>query len=142
MTNHFRIQFGTWEQLSKEAQSVRMAVFVNEQCVPIELEMDEMDAQCLHVVIFDDLKAVATARLLPDASIGRMAVLAEYRGQGLGAMLLQSLMDKAQQLGHTVLRLSAQLHAIGFYERFGFVVYGESYIDAGIVHRAMRYSSI
>lgn len=140
MASSYKIQVGTWEQLSQVAQSVRMVVFVEEQDVPIELEMDDMDAKSIHIVIFDDQKAVATARLLPDASIGRMAVLVQYRGQGLGAMLLQTLMDKAKQLGYTELSLSAQQHAIGFYERFGFVAYGEYYLDAGIAHRAMRHT--
>lgn len=141
MSKNFLLTIGVWCELKKEAQDVREAVFVVEQNVPIELEMDAMDPSSIHVVIYDQLYPVATARLLPNGTIGRMAVRREYRGQGLGAKLLQVLMRKAIELGHTEIVLSAQVHAKGFYQRFGFSAYGPEYSDAGIAHCRMRYVS-
>jgi predicted GNAT family N-acyltransferase len=83
-------------------------------------------------------RALGTGRLLPDGHIGRMAVLPQARGQGVGAALLRALMQAARDRGEREVALSAQTHAIAFYERFGFVVEGEEYDDAGIPHRMMR----
>jgi predicted GNAT family N-acyltransferase len=81
---------------------------------------------------------LGTGRLLPDGHIGRMAVLRQARGAGVGSALLRALMQAARARGDREVMLSAQTHALPFYERFGFVAEGEAYDDAGIPHRVMR----
>ena len=116
---------------------IREAVFVAEQGVPAELEMDEFDADCLHALAYDGAKAVGTGRLLPDGHIGRMAVLKEFRGKGVGGAVLASLIDAARRRGDRELALSAQVHALAFYRAHGFKPVGEVYQEAGIPHQAM-----
>ncbi len=129
---------GDWSRLREHAQALRVAVFVVEQGVPIELEWDEADAISLHAVAYDEHGApVGTGRLLPDGHIGRMAVPGPLRGAGIGSQVLQALIEQAQRQGHHTLALHAQTHAIAFYTRHGFVVRGEEFMEAGIPHREM-----
>ena len=140
------LRLGSWAALAEPAKQVRYAVFVEEQAVPIDMELDEFDAVSTHAVIFSTAeldksvtaRALATGRLLPDGHIGRMAVMADARGLGLGAQVLQSLIDEARRQGMTEVVLSAQLHAMGFYQRFGFVAEGDVYLDCAIEHKDMR----
>ena len=126
---------GDWATLARHAQPIRRAVFIEEQGVPVELEWDGIDPQCVHAVAFDSAAyAVATGRLLPDGHIGRMAVLQPRRGRGYGTAVLNALIAIAQGRGDHEVVLSAQTHARGFYERLGFHAYGEPYLDAGILH--------
>ena len=133
-----RIELARWQEAKAEAQRIRFAVFVAEQGVPAGLEMDELDAQCLHALAFHENQAVGTARLLPDGHIGRMAVLKARRGRGVGAALLQRLVEAARERGDREALLSAQVHALGFYRAHGFTPYGDVYQEAGIPHQAMR----
>jgi predicted GNAT family N-acyltransferase len=133
-----RIELRRWSEARAEAQRIRVAVFVDEQGVPAELEMDELDAQCLHALAFHENLAIGTGRLLPDGHIGRMAVLEPWRGRGVGAALLQRLIQAAHERGDREVLLSAQVHALGFYRAQGFILYGEVYEEAGIAHQAMR----
>jgi len=134
-----RVELGDWTTMRSTAEPIRYAVFVEEQKVPAEIELDEFDPLCMHALAFDAQgRVLGTGRLLPDSHIGRMAVLREARGAGVGSALLQALMDAARARGDREVLLSAQTHAIPFYERFGFVVEGEEYDDAGIPHRVMR----
>ncbi len=133
------ITLGSWEALKSYSAPIRFEVFVEEQKVPAEMELDEWDPQCLHALARDARgKPLGTGRLLPDGHIGRMAVLASARGAGVGAALLQALMDAARQRGDREVALSAQTHAVPFYARFGFVCEGDEYDDAGIPHIMMR----
>jgi len=137
------IKLGDWEQLRAAAQPVRYQVFVIEQKVPVEMEWDEMDALCLHAVaIDDDGHTVGTGRLLPDGHIGRMAVLQEHRGSGVGSALLAALMDAAARRGDRSVVLNAQVHAAPFYARHGFMVEGAEFMEAGIPHVCMRYDFV
>jgi len=132
------VRVGAWEQLGADARSVRTAVFIQEQGIPAALEMDARDATATHAVAFDGKGVpLATGRLLPDAHIGRMAVLAAHRGRGLGATILRTLLAMAQGKGMGAVRLHAQASAIGFYRRAGFVTEGEPYEEAGIAHQTM-----
>lgn len=118
---------------------IRESVFVHEQGVPIEIEMDEFDPVCEHAIaVIGTGEAIGTGRLLPDGHIGRMAVLNAWRGQGVGAALLDALVRRAIDRGFANVLLSAQSHAKAFYEKAGFVVEGEAFMEAGIPHVAMR----
>jgi predicted GNAT family N-acyltransferase len=127
-----------WENARAHAAPIRFAVFVEEQGVPREIELDALDKDCLHAVAFSGGQAVGTARLLPDGHIGRMAVLKPWRGRGIGGLLLDKLVEQARARGDRELKLSAQVHALGFYRAHGFVEEGAEYFEAGIAHRAMR----
>jgi predicted GNAT family N-acyltransferase len=134
-----RVELGDWETMRPWAAPIRFAVFVDEQKVPVDLEVDDWDPQCVHAVAFDAHdSAIGTGRLLPDGHIGRMAVSASARGRGAGSDLLQHLMDEARRRGHAAAVLSAQTHAIPFYQRHGFEVMGAEYLDCGIPHVDMR----
>lgn len=129
---------GGWEQQRQAAAALRQQVFVVEQGVPAELELDEMDAQSLHAIAYQDGVPVATGRLLPDGHIGRMAVRQDARGAGTGSLVLCALMDEARRRGDREVVLHAQLSARDFYARHGFEPEGEVFMDAGIEHIAMR----
>lgn len=129
-----------WERDRDALRAVREAVFVVEQGVPLELEWDEFDAVSTHVIAEDaDSRAIGTGRLLPDGHIGRMAVLAPWRGRGIGDALLARLIEQARDIGMNELCLHAQSHAVPFYARHGFTCVGDEFIEAGIPHRLMRH---
>lgn len=133
-----RLVIGDWPTLRHDATAIRHEVFVIEQDVPVELELDGMDAASLHVVAYQGEHAVGTARLLPDGHIGRMAVKREYRSTGIGSRLLLALMKTAKVRGDRFVRLNAQRQAEAFYARHGYVQEGKEFLDAGIPHIAMR----
>lgn len=132
-----KVSLGDWTAFSGQATPIRFRVFVDEQGVPADMELDEFDDVSCHALAFAGDEPVGTGRLLPDGHIGRMAVLAAWRGQGVGAALLQALIDEAARRGMDRLVLSAQTHALGFYTRFGFAPEGEIYDEAGLPHQAM-----
>ena len=138
MTNPYRIQLMTWSEARPLARAVRERVFIEEQGVPRELEWDEWDEPSDHAVAFDvRASAIGTARLLPDGHVGRMAVLRSWRGQGVGAALLQAMLDLAREKRMPEVVLNAQTHAAGFYSRFGFTTRGKQFLEAGIPHVEM-----
>ncbi|MEU7423942.1 GNAT family N-acetyltransferase [Streptomyces sp. NPDC048362] len=132
--------------------AVRKEVFVVEQGVAEDIEYDAYDAGAVHVLaIREDGLPLGTGRLLHGAaaagktggdpavgSLGRLAVSREARGLGVGAALVRAVEDAARARGLTAVDLHAQTHALGFYERLGYVAYGPEFPDAGIAHRAMR----
>jgi predicted GNAT family N-acyltransferase len=118
--------------------ALRHEVFVVGQDVPEELERDELDAVSDHAVAVVDDQVVGTGRLLPDGTIGRMAVSSAVRGQGIGAAVLTVLEERARERGLAAVELHAQVHALGFYDRYGYVPFTEVYLEAGIEHRSMR----
>ncbi|SFV13065.1 GNAT family N-acetyltransferase [Pseudoduganella namucuonensis] len=135
------IRYGDWTAMRADAQAIRLEVFVREQSVPAELEMDDKDAVCLHAVAYDAAgEAVGTGRLLPDGHIGRMAVRKAARGTGVGSDLLRGLMAQARARGDQAVVLSAQTHAAPFYRRHGFAQKGAEFFEAGIPHIEMSYS--
>ncbi|MGE0058151.1 MAG: GNAT family N-acetyltransferase [Dehalococcoidia bacterium] len=133
-----------------EALQVRRRVFVQEQGVDEAIEIDEHDGDpasvtsCIHVLARLDGSAVATGRLLlgegpeHEAHIGRVAVLASQRRSGTGRAVMSALHDLARSLGYRGAALSAQSHAVGFYEGLGYVAQGDEYFEAGIPHREMH----
>lgn len=135
-----RVVVGNWAQLAAEAMRIRTEVFVHEQFVSPDIELDQWDADCEHALAYiADGRAVGTGRLLPDGHIGRMAVRAPWRGCGVGSALLTALIAKARQRGDQEVILAAQLRAVPFYARHGFVAQGETFMDAGIEHVMMRH---
>jgi predicted GNAT family N-acyltransferase len=133
-----RIELMPWEKARKHAAPIRFTVFVEEQGVPFEIELDKQDLLSVHAIVFDDDTPVATGRLLPDGHIGRMAVLKDWRRRGIGALMLQALMGRAKERGYGEVALSAQIHAVPFYRAHGFVPVGDEYMEAGIRHQAMK----
>ena len=134
----FTIRDVTWAQEEERLRAVRLAVFVVEQNIPEEQEWDEHDAVCAHALAEDrEGVPIGCGRLLPDGHIGRLAVLSDWRGQGVGAGLLLHLVELARKRGHARVLLNAQEHAVPFYARYGFAPSGEPFMEAGIAHREM-----
>jgi predicted GNAT family N-acyltransferase len=128
----------TWEQAQPVAGPLRFSIFVGEQKVPPGIELDDMDASCVHAIAYDvEGKAVGTGRLLPDGHIGRMAVVVEWRRRGIGAGILEALVGEARSRGHAQAIVSAQLQAAEFYRSHGFAAEGKVYEEAGILHQRM-----
>lgn len=139
----FRIQQVEWFAQQQALSQVRLEVFVAEQNVPVGEEIDGRDADCVHFLATDEQQnPIACARILPSGQIGRMAVLKQWRGSGLGAKILQAAIDYSLNQGMRTLHLHAQVYAIGFYQRAGFVAEGPEFMDAGIAHRNMVYRPI
>ena len=138
MKTELLIELLSWEEARAHASPIRFTVFVEEQGVPRDIELDEQDPLSIHAVAFEDQKPVATGRLLPDGHIGRMAVLKEWRGRGVGGLLLKRLIERAKERGDNEVALSAQIHAVAFYRAHGFVPEGDEYLEAGIRHQAMK----
>lgn len=135
----FSIQQATFSN-TPGIKTVRETVFIQEQHVPAELEWDGLDEAALHVIAQDLCgEVIGTARLLANGHIGRMAVLPEWRRQGVGSAMLKALLTIARQKQHlTKVFLHAQTTAIDFYKQHGFSVEGEEFTDAGIPHRYMK----
>ena len=131
------LQIGVWSRLQQDAKWIRTLVFIEEQQIPETEEWDAHDAVSLHFVMYHDAQPIATARLLENRSIGRVAVLKSYRGLNIGNMLMQAIIDYAKQQHLPDLKLSAQVYATGFYERLGFRQRGDVYDDCGIPHIEM-----
>jgi predicted GNAT family N-acyltransferase len=124
----------------KKAFAIRIRVFVTEQGVPQEIEMDRDDKRALHFLAIEAGKAVGTARVVirhANAKIGRMAVLKTRRGQGIGTKLLKHAIETAKKQGAQKIYLHAQVPVIGFYEATGFHCSGRIFSEAGIPHRKM-----
>ena len=129
------MDWGTHEQA---LSSLRRTVFVEEQGVAEDEEWDGADPDCRHFLADANGLPVGTARLMPSGQIGRMAVLREWRGRGIGARLLKLAVDAARAANQSVF-LHAQSHAVGFYERSGFEATGQPFMEAGIEHRQMTF---
>lgn len=123
------------------AFAVRQKVFVEEQGVSRSIEYDGLDNQCWHVVAWYGDQVVGTGRMLPLADylkIGRMAVLPEHRHKGVGGRMLSMLLDMAAQAGARQVVLHAQVQAVPFYQRYGFRITSDEYLEAGIRHVTMQ----
>jgi len=135
------IQVLSWNLACHRARAVRESVFVEEQRIPKELEWDEWDAISEHALaLTGGAVAVGTARLLPDGHLGRMAVLPDWRGKGVGRRLAQELLARARKRGMNRVSLHAQIHAADFYRKLGFLEFGDVFEEAGIPHIAMEFN--
>lgn len=136
--SQFTIRTGRWDELQNDAKLIREQVFIQEQQIPVEDEWDAEDAISVHFVVYDQDQPIATARLLQNNSVGRVAVLKSHRGTGIGKLLMQKIIQQAKHQQREFLKLSSQVHAIQFYAGLGFNVEGEQYLDCGIPHIDMR----
>lgn len=133
----FHVRPAVWQQDEVAIARLRRAVFINEQGVPEALEWEAIDACCDWFVAISTDTIIGVVRLLADGRIGRMAVQNDQRRQGVGRALLDVVLSAARQAGLLRVSLSAQTHAIPFYQHAGFVCEGVEYLDAGILHRTM-----
>ncbi len=139
----FRIHQAGWRRDLGNPGKIREQVFMQEQGVPPELEWDDLDAAALHLIAETDAGlAIGTARMLANGHIGRMAVLPQWRHQGVGSALLQELVRIACEREDCAPFLNAQTGAVGFYQRHGFAVAGGEFLDAGILHQRMILETV
>ena len=127
-----------WQTWHHSLATVRRRVFIEEQGVPEAMEWDEHDTTARHILALSRQQIpIGSARLLDTGQIGRMAVLPEWRHQGIGQQLLKVTLKMAQAQGLNTLFLHAQIQAASFYQPFGFVIQGEPFTEAGITHVKM-----
>lgn len=129
----------SWKQAQTALRHIRQQVFVIEQQVPAALEWDGLDEHAIHLLAQDsEGNAIGCARILAGSSIGRMAVIKDWRGRGVGHALLQAALACCRARNWLQVSLSAQTHALTFYQQAGFKICSEEYLDAGIPHRDMK----
>ncbi|MGE0859924.1 MAG: GNAT family N-acetyltransferase [Gammaproteobacteria bacterium] len=133
-----RVAPATWADEHARIEHIRRHVFIEEQAVPEDLEWDGEDEAALHWLAWLGDTAIGTVRLRAGDHIGRMAVLREYRGHGVGRRLLDAAVAHARTAGAREVHLHAQVHALEFYAAAGFIAEGPEFDDAGIPHRTMR----
>ena len=140
MKNNLKIEIVKWIDGLSQLKNIREKVFIQEQKVTPQLEWDGMDEKAIHFLVFNDKAAIGCARAIvikDHMQLGRMAVLKEYRGQGIGSALIEKAMTTAKRNQLSAIYISAQCHAIDFYKKFGFEVTSDIYLDAEIPHRDM-----
>ncbi|MFU1781771.1 GNAT family N-acetyltransferase [Haloarcula japonica] len=140
--SNLEVDVGTWDAFQDAATAVRKAVFVEEQGVSEDEELDGNDSEAVQFLARDDEYPVGTARLrFPEPTVGkveRVAVREPYRGDGVGAALMRAVEDAARDDGATELKLHAQTHVEPFYEQLGYETVSDEFEEAGIPHVKMR----
>lgn len=139
--NNIKVRIADWQKDNADLRRIREAVFIAEQAVPPEQEWDADDVEAVHFLALEDGYAIGTARLLADGQIGRVAVLRDWRGMNVGDALMQAVIAEAERRGLREQKLTAQVHATRFYERLGFEVVSEEFLEAGIPHVDMLRKS-
>lgn len=134
---HYQCLTSRWSEHETDIRSIRQRVFIDELGIASELEWDNQEDNAQYILIYGDRKPIASGRLLDTGQIGRMAVLPGYRGQGVGTMLLQALVDLGGADGFNQLWCTAQTSAQGFYQKYGFSPEGEVFVAASISHIKM-----
>jgi predicted GNAT family N-acyltransferase len=133
----YKIEQVKWQDRESHLRHIRTLVFIEEQNVPEDMEWDECDETCIHIIVEKDNEYIATGRLLETGQIGRMAVLNAYRKSGVGSAMLAKLLSIAESKDMASVFLNAQIDAISFYKKFEFEEEGGVFDDAGIPHRKM-----
>lgn len=147
--DHLKLIVADWSTLKKAASYVRQQVFILEQGFPSDSDLDHRDADAQHIVAFDTQKntgnnyhnghnALGTARLISTGQLGRLAVIKQYRGQGLGQMIVKTLINYARAQNYNQMFLHAQITTIDFYKRLGFNAEGKSFFELNVEHILMR----
>ncbi len=126
-----------WDEYKDDLYSVRRTVFIEEQDVPEQEEIDEYDPVSVHVLAKTGDQYIGTGRILPDGHIGRIAVLKDYRGRNIGSEIMLKLIGIAENMNIKQIELSAQVQAVEFYKKLGFHEIGHIYMEAGIEHIRM-----
>lgn len=126
-----------WAEAAARCLAIRRRVFIEEQQIPEAIEIDGRDPDCLHILASLNEVDVGTARLLPDAHVGRVAVLPPYRGQGIGAAIMAAVAEAARVRGDRALHLASQASAVPFYLALGYAPIGPRFMEAGIPHQNM-----
>ncbi|MFC3606746.1 GNAT family N-acetyltransferase [Stutzerimonas tarimensis] len=139
--SEIEVRIADWHDDNADLRRIREQVFIVEQAVPPDLEWDAEDTDAVHFLAFEGDYAIGTARLLPDAHIGRVAVLRDWRGMHVGVALMNAVVAEAERRHMTEQYLTAQVHATRFYERLGFRVVSEEFLEAGIPHVEMTRTS-
>jgi predicted GNAT family N-acyltransferase len=135
----FLIRSASWQADRARLEFVRRQVFIIEQKIPESEEWDDADENSSHVLAFSKKRdVVGTGRLEPTGKIARLAVVGQYRGQGVGSAMLIRLVEEARQSGFDQVYLHAQTHALNFYKKFGFVSDEEIFSEGGIPHVLAR----
>lgn len=138
----FDVKIVTTSSEREDAFSVRRIVFVEEQGVPLSLELDELDETADHFVVYTENTPIGAGRLREtDSGIGkveRVCILPEFRGKHLGKLIMQALEDHAAYKGFEKIVLNAQSYAIPFYEKIGYAITSPEFMDADIPHRTME----
>ena len=132
--NKVTVSVADWQRKNADIRRIRDAVFIAEQSVPPELEWDSEDMDAVHFLASEGDYPIGTARLLQDGEIGRLSVLKDWRGLKVGEALLTAAINEAEKRGLEEQKLSAQVQAIAFYERFGFTVVSDEFLEAGLPH--------
>ena len=138
--SEIRIERTSWaNEVEREAMiGIRHEVFVVEQEVPIEIELDGVDPDCHHLLAFDPRgRSIGTARMQANGHIGRIAVVKPWRKRSVGARLVEVLVEDAREAGLASVDLDSQVHATGFYQKLGFEARGDVFMEAGIPHQNM-----
>lgn len=139
MNTDYTIVHTDWQQHQAEIKHIRLKVFVEEQQVPIDQEWEGNDDIYHYVLALDNTnQAIATGRIGADGHIGRMAVLKPWRNNGVGRAMIKALVNYAQKQNLNRVVLNAQSSAIAFYEKQGFVIISDEFMDAGIPHKTME----
>jgi len=138
-----KIIYGDTDPCIQDAYYVRDLVFTQEQGFPAEIDIDDYDKIAWQCILYKGDAAIGTARLIPQdnaGKIGRVAILKEFRGLGLGFKIMGSILNQAEKLSYESLNLSAQVYAVPFYEKLGFSVVGDEYLEDGEPHINMTKS--
>lgn len=138
----FQYIFKTWEQALPDAYPIRYEVFVIEQQISVNLEIDEHDARAQHLILWHNNKAIGTSRIFLDTTtsqrsfkIGRLAILKKYRGKGLGKDMISHLLTYAAENASATVTLDAQIKVVPFYEKLGFTAAPNTFFEDGILHK-------
>ena len=135
----YSIERASWQANRTDLEFIRRSVFIDEQKIPESEEWDDADENSSHVLVYSEKRdVVGTGRIEPTGKIARLAVLAEYRRQGVGTMILTRLVEEARTQGFSQVYLHAQTHALEFYKKFGFVSDEEIFSEGGIPHVVAR----
>lgn len=139
--SEIQVRVADWQKDNADLRRIRESVFIAEQSVPPELEWDADDTAAVHFLALESGYPVGTARLLSDGHIGRVSVLRDWRGMNVGDALMKAAIEEAERRGLSEQRLTAQVHATAFYERLGFKVVSDEFLEAGLPHVEMLRKS-
>jgi predicted GNAT family N-acyltransferase len=138
----FTVRIATSDLAREDAFSVRRKVFVEEQGVPLNLELDDFDKTAAHFVVYSSETPIGAGRLRETADgigkVERVCISKEYRGKHLGNLIMRALEEHAKETGMNKIILNAQSYAVPFYEKLGYVITSPEFMDADIPHRAME----